>query len=59
VTNPKVSEYVELNAGLNWRASETLGFSLSGLNLLHGQHVEFSPGDAIKRSVYLETKLRF
>jgi iron complex outermembrane receptor protein len=59
LANPKVPEYVELNAKLNWRASETLDFSLSGLNLLHGQHVEFSPGDEIKRSVYLETKLRF
>jgi iron complex outermembrane receptor protein len=57
--NPKVPEYAEMNARLNWRASQTLDFSLSGFNLLHGEHVEFSPGDEIRRSVNLETRLRF
>ena len=57
--NPKVPEYAEMNMRLGWRASDTLEFALSGFNLLHGQHVEFSPGDEIPRSAYLETRYRF
>ncbi len=57
--NPHVPEYVEANARLGWKLSDTLSFALSGYNLLHGQHVEYSPGDEIRRSVYLETRLRF
>ena len=57
--NPAVPEYVEMNARLGWKVSDTLSLSLSGYNLLHGQHVEYSPGDEIRRSVFLETRLRF
>jgi len=57
--DPKLPEYVELNARLGWRASDTLSFSLSGFNLLHSQHLEYVGGDQIRRSVYLETRLRF
>jgi iron complex outermembrane recepter protein len=57
--NPIVPEYVELNSRLNWHASDTLDFSLSGFNLLHAQHQEFSPGDEIPRSVNIETRYRF
>ncbi|HVW73738.1 MAG TPA: TonB-dependent receptor [Rhizomicrobium sp.] len=57
--NPAVPEYVEANARLGWKVSDTLSLALSGYNLLHGQHVEYSPGDEIRRSVFLETRLRF
>jgi iron complex outermembrane receptor protein len=57
--NPVVPEYVELNSRLAWRASDQLEFAISGFNLLHGKHVEYSPGDQIPRSVYIETKFRF
>jgi iron complex outermembrane receptor protein len=57
--DPAVPEYVELNARLGWRVSDTLEISLSGFNLLHGHHVEFSPGDEIRRNFFLETRLRF
>jgi iron complex outermembrane receptor protein len=57
--NPKVPEYAELNARLGWRASDTLDFALSGFNLLHAQHQEWSPGDAIRRSAFIETRYRF
>ncbi|HVW72467.1 MAG TPA: TonB-dependent receptor, partial [Rhizomicrobium sp.] len=57
--DPHVPEYVEANARLGWRVSDTLSFGLSGFNLLHGHHVEYSPGDEIRRSVFLETRLRF
>jgi hypothetical protein len=33
--------------------------SLSGFNLLRGQHGEFAPGDAFPRSIHLETRLKF
>jgi hypothetical protein len=57
--NPVVPEYVELNSRLAWHATEQLEFALSGFNLLHGKHVEYAPGDAIPRSVYIETRFRF
>jgi iron complex outermembrane recepter protein len=57
--NPQVPEYVELNARLGWKLSDTLSVSLSGFNLLHGQHLEYPGGDLIRRTAYLETRLRF
>ena len=57
--DPAVPEYVEMNARLGWKASDTLSLAVSGYNLLHGQHVEYSPGDEIRRGVFLETRLRF
>jgi iron complex outermembrane receptor protein len=49
--DPKLPEYVELNARLGWRVSETLSLALSGFNLLHGQHLEYPGGDQIRRSI--------
>lgn len=57
--DPKVPEYVELNARLAWKASDTVSLALSGYNLLHGQHQEYPGADLIRRGVYLETRLRF
>jgi len=59
--DPKVPEYVELNARLGWHISPSLELSLSGFNLLHGKHLEFVTGseDTIPRSVFLETSWRF
>jgi iron complex outermembrane receptor protein len=57
--DPKVPQYVELNARLGWHVSETLDLSLSGFNLLHGHHVEYVPGDQIRRNFFLETRWRF
>jgi iron complex outermembrane recepter protein len=57
--NPQVPEYVELNARLGWKLSDTLSVSLSGFNLLHGQHLEYPGGDLIRRTAYHETRLRF
>jgi iron complex outermembrane recepter protein len=57
--DPKVPEYVELNARLAWHATDRLDVSLSGFNLLHGQHVEYLPGDEIRRNFFLETRWRF
>jgi iron complex outermembrane receptor protein len=57
--DPKVPEYVEANARLAWKISDTLSLSLSGFNLLHGEHQEYPTGDLIRRSVLLESRLRF
>jgi len=57
--DPKVPEYVELNARLGWRLSDALSFAVSGFNLLHGQHLEYPGSDQIRRSVYFETRLHF
>ncbi len=57
--NPVVPEYVELNARLAWHVTEKLDLSLSGFNLLHGHHLEYEPGDEIRRNFFLETRWRF
>ncbi len=59
--DPKVPEYVELNARLGWRISPLVEISLSGSNLLHARHLEFVTGgeDLIPRSFFLETRWRF
>ncbi len=57
--DPKVPEFVELNARLGWHVSDTLDVSLSGFNLLHGHHIEYAPGDSIRRNFFLETRWRF
>jgi iron complex outermembrane receptor protein len=56
--DPAVPDYAELNARLAWDITDMLSLSLSGFNLLHGTHREFAPGDAIPRSVYLETRVK-
>jgi iron complex outermembrane recepter protein len=57
--DPRIPEYVELNARLAWKVSDTMSVALAGYNLLHGQHLEYPGGDEIRRGVYLETRLRF
>lgn len=57
--NPQVPAYTELNARLAWKVTPAVQISLSGFNLLNPHHVEFSPGDAIERSAFLETRWKF
>ena len=57
--DPKVPEYVEANARFAWHVTDRLDLSLSGFNLLHGHHVEYLPGDEIRRNFFLETRWRF
>lgn len=59
--NPKVPEYVELDARLGWRLSPGLEISIAGFNLLHGRHLEYVNGaqDLVPRSVQVETRWRF
>jgi iron complex outermembrane receptor protein len=59
--NPEVHAYEELNARLGWRLSKQWDAALSGRNLLHAHHQEFTvpPSDAISRSVMLDARWKF
>ncbi len=57
--NPKLPEYVEMNARLAWRVTDRLELALAGFNLLHGQHQEYPGSDLIRRSFMLQTQVRF
>jgi iron complex outermembrane recepter protein len=59
--NPKVSDYVELDARLGWKVNDNVELSLSGFNLLHAWHQEYVfPGsDRIARSVAFDTRVAF
>lgn len=60
--NPAVPSYAELDSRLAWTISPTLEISLSGSNLLHARHVEFSASplvNEVERSFYFETRWRF
>jgi iron complex outermembrane receptor protein len=58
-----VPGYTEMDLRLGWHASEQVGFSIAGRNLLHAHHVEFGVPDATReeicRSVYAKVTWRF
>jgi iron complex outermembrane recepter protein len=58
--DPAVPGYTELNARIAWHASRIWDIALSGANLLHPHHQEFTvpPSDLIGRSVLLSATLR-
>jgi iron complex outermembrane receptor protein len=51
--DPHVPAYVELDARLRWRLTDHTAFIVGGRNLLHDEHVEFSPGAALPRTGYV------
>jgi iron complex outermembrane receptor protein len=59
--NPAVPSYVELNTHLGWNVTNRLTISLSGFNLLHAHHQEFTipSSDEIERSFFIDTRWRF
>ena len=59
--NPSVRAYGELNSRLAWHVSRRWDLALSGANLLHAHHAEYTvpPSDVISRSVLLSTEVRF
>ena len=59
--NPHIPSYVELNAGLGWNVSDDVRLSLSGYNLLHAKHLEFTTPDsnAVPRSFSVGLQWRF
>jgi iron complex outermembrane receptor protein len=58
---PKVSSYVELSARIAWAITDKLELSVSGTDLLHNDHLEFTapPSDEIPRGVFIETRWKF
>jgi iron complex outermembrane receptor protein len=57
--NPALPSLTEMDLAVNWRVRENMQFYLAGRNLLHEEHVEYSPGDAIRRSVTAGARWRF
>ena len=59
--NPRVNAYEELNARLGWHISKQWDAAISGRNLLHARHQEFTapPSDIISRSVMLEARWHY
>ena len=59
--NPPVPHYVAFNVRIGWRVSKTWNLALSGFNLSHAHHQEFTvpPSDTIGRSVLLDARMRF
>ena len=53
-----IPAYAELGGRLAWDVSDRLTLSLSGANLLHRRHVEYSGGDAISRKVLVGVEWR-
>jgi hypothetical protein len=39
--------------------TDRIELSISGFNLLHDHHLEFEPGDEIKRSFFVDTRWKF
>ncbi len=58
--DPAVPAYVELDARLGWRPTTLWELSVSGSNLLHARHVEFSaPANDVERSFVVAVRRRF
>jgi len=59
---PRIPAYVEADANLAFRLSDTLEFYVAGNNLLHETHLESNDtarATLAQRSLYLGTRLRF
>ena len=58
--NPVVPAYVEMNARLAWQVTPMTEVSISGFNLLHAHHQEWTipPSDEIPRMVFVELRQR-
>lgn len=59
--DPVVPDYVELNLRLGWRITDSLEVAVSGFNLLHPQHQEFTfpTSDEIPLSFFVDTRWKF
>lgn len=57
--DPRSPSYVELNGRLAWNLTDQLQLGLTGRNLLHARHVEYTDGDQIPRSVFVDLQWRF
>jgi len=58
---PAVPAYIELDSRLAWRIAAATEIAVSGMNLLHAHHQEWTipPADEIPRMVFLELRQSF
>jgi iron complex outermembrane receptor protein len=56
---PRTRAYAELDARLGWRLSDDVSIALVGRNLLHEDHLEYTDGTRIPRSVFVDLQWRF
>ncbi len=58
--DPALPSYFELNARWSWHASDRFELSVSGVNLLHSEHLEFAApqGEQIRRGVFAQIQCR-
>jgi len=57
--DPRVPQYFELDTSLGWKVSKNLDVSVSGRNLLHPRHQEFSApplNNEVRRSFFVEAR---
>jgi iron complex outermembrane receptor protein len=57
--DPHVPAYAELDARFRWRLTDNTALIIGGRNLLHDDHVEFSPGAPLPRTGYVGLRWRF
>ncbi len=57
--NPRIAAYAEVNSRLAWNVTDTVQLALTGRNLLHDSHVEYTEGNRIPRSVSVDLQWRF
>jgi iron complex outermembrane receptor protein len=57
--DPHGPAYAELDARVRWRLTDETALFIGGRNLLHDDHVEFSPGAALPRTGYVGLRWRF
>jgi len=59
--DPKVPDYAELNLRFGWKITDRIELAVSGLNLLHDKHLEYTdpPSDLVKRSFFIDTRWKF
>jgi iron complex outermembrane receptor protein len=60
--SPVIRSYVELDARLGWRITDTFELSVAGFNLLHDQHPEGGPVSTrreVRRNAHVAAKLAF
>jgi iron complex outermembrane recepter protein len=57
--DPRLAAYTELNARLGWNVTDTVVLALTGRNLLNPNHVEYTGGNAIPRTLFVGVEWRF
>jgi iron complex outermembrane recepter protein len=59
--DPALRSYYEADLRVGWQVSRDWDLSVSGLNLIHKEHLEFAPpnGEYITRSVLAESRWKF